>query len=146
MDLSTLENAKGAKKAKFRKGQGRATGNGKTCGKGNKGQGAHNHTKKNGFEGGQLPYARRIPKFGFKNINRKEFSIVSLDKLNVFEDGAEVNPTILIEKGLVKKSLSGVKILAGGKLEKKLNVSANAFSASAKKAIEDLGGSAKTID
>lgn len=146
MDLASLKNAPGSKKDKFRKGQGRGTGNGKTCGKGTKGQGAHNHTKKNGFEGGQLPYARRIPKFGFKNINRKEFAIVQLGRLNAFMDGSEVTLTTLIEKGLVKKSLAGVKILAGGKLERKLNITVNACSASAKEAIEALGGSIKTID
>lgn len=146
MDLASLKNAEGAKKAKFRKGQGRGTGNGKTCGKGNKGQGAHNHTKKNGFEGGQLPYARRIPKFGFKNINRKEFAVVKLERLNVFKDGDKVSLTDLIEKGLVKKTLAGVKILAGGKLERKLDLTVNAISASAKAEVEALGGSITTID
>ena len=140
--LSTLTIAEGSKKEKFRKGQGRGTGNGKTAGKGTKGQGAHGHTKKNGFEGGQLPLARRIPKFGFKNINRKEYAIVKLGSLNVFEEGSSVTVTDLIEKGLVKKELSGVKILSGGELTKKLVIKADAYSASAKAAIEKLGGEA----
>lgn len=141
-NLSTLKCVPGSKTEKFRKGQGRGTGNGKTAGKGTKGQGAHNHTKKNGFEGGQLPLARRLPKFGFKNISRKEYAIVKLADLNAFEEGAEVTVAALIEKGLVKKELSGVKILSGGELTKKLTVKVDAYSASAKAAIEKAGGQA----
>ncbi len=140
--LSNLRIAPGSKTEKFRKGQGRGTGNGKTAGKGTKGQGAHNHTKKNGFEGGQLPLARRLPKFGFKNVSRKEYAIVKLGDLDKFEEGATVTTTDLIEKGMVKKELCGVKILSGGQLTKKLTVKVAAYSASAKKAIEDLGGEA----
>lgn len=140
---STLENlvvTEGSKREHFRRGQGRGTGNGKTAGKGQKGQGAHAHTKKGYFEGGQMPLIRRIPKFGFKNISRKEYAVVDLGKLNAFKDGETVTVTKLIEKGIVKKTLSGVKILSGGTLEKKVNVQVHAISKSAKAAIEALGG------
>jgi len=143
--LNSIEVVAGSKFEHFRKGQGRGTGNGKTAGKGTKGQGAHNHTKKRGFEGGQMPLARRIPKFGFKNISRKEYAIVNVEKLNLFEDGAKVTITDLIEKGLVKKTLDGVKILGKGKLEKKLTVEANAFSKSALEAIAAKGGTAEAV-
>ncbi|MBQ7995873.1 MAG: 50S ribosomal protein L15 [Bacilli bacterium] len=144
--LNDLKNVEGAKHEHFRRGQGLGSGNGKTSGKGQKGQGAHAHTKKRGFEGGQMPLARRIPKFGFKNINRKEYAIVNISRLNVFKDGEEVDATKLIEKGLVKKSLDGIKILGKGTLERKLVVKANAFSASAKEAIEAKGGKAEVIE
>jgi len=143
--LSDLKVVPGSKFEHFRKGQGLGSGNGKTAGKGQKGQGAHAHTKKNGFEGGQMPLNRRLPKFGFTNINRVEYAIVNLDKLNVFKDGEEVTVEKLIEKGIVKKTLSGVKILGKGTLEKSLTVKAHAFSASAKAAIEARGGKAEVI-
>lgn len=145
---STLENlvvTEGSKREHFRRGQGRGTGNGKTAGKGQKGQGAHAHTKKGYFEGGQMPLIRRIPKFGFKNITRKEYAVVDLGKLNAFKDGETVTVTKLIEKGIVKKTLSGVKILSGGTLEKKVNVQVHAISKSAKVAIEALGGTVEVI-
>ena len=145
---STLENlvvTEGSKCEHFRRGQGRGTGNGKTAGKGQKGQGAHAHTKKGYFEGGQMPLIRRIPKFGFKNISRKEYAVVDLGKLNAFKDGETVTVTKLIEKGIVKKTLSGVKILSGGTLEKKVNVQVHAISKSAKVAIEALGGTVEVI-
>lgn len=145
---STLENLvviEGSKREHFRRGQGRGTGNGKTAGKGQKGQGAHAHTKKGYFEGGQMPLIRRIPKFGFKNISRKEYAVVDLGKLNAFKDGETVTVTKLIEKGIVKKTLSGVKILSGGTLEKKVNVQVHAISKSAKAAIEALGGTVEVI-
>ena len=145
---STLENlvvTEGSKREHFRRGQGRGTGNGKTAGKGQKGQGAHAHTKKGYFEGGQMPLIRRIPKFGFKNIGRKEYAVVDLGKLNAFKDGETVTVTKLIEKGIVKKTLSGVKILSGGTLEKKVNVQVHAISKSAKAAIEALGGTVEVI-
>lgn len=145
---STLENLvviEGSKREHFRRGQGRGTGNGKTAGKGQKGQGAHAHTKKGYFEGGQMPLIRRIPKFGFKNISRKEYAVVDLGKLNAFKDGETVTVTKLIEKGIVKKTLSGVKILSGGTLEKKVNVQVHAISKSAKVAIEALGGTVEVI-
>lgn len=145
---STLENlvvTEGSKREHFRRGQGRGTGNGKTAGKGQKGQGAHAHTKKGYFEGGQMPLIRRIPKFGFKNISRKEYAVVDLGKLNAFKDRETVTVTKLIEKGIVKKTLSGVKILSGGTLEKKVNVQVHAISKSAKVAIEALGGTVEVI-
>ncbi len=145
---STLENlvvTEGSKREHFRRGQGRGTGNGKTAGKGQKGQGAHAHTKKGYFEGGQMPLIRRIPKFGFKNISRKEYAVVDLGKLSAFKDGETVTVTKLIEKGIVKKTLSGVKILSGGTLEKKVNVQVHAISKSAKVAIEALGGTVEVI-
>lgn len=143
--LSDIKVVEGSKFEHFRKGQGLGSGNGKTAGKGQKGQGAHAHTKKNGFEGGQMPLNRRLPKFGFRNFTRVEYAIVNLDKLNVFADNEEVTIEKLIEKGIVKKTLSGVKILGKGTLEKTLTVKANAFSASAKEAIESKGGKAEVI-
>jgi len=147
--LNSLRVAEGAQSKRFIKGRGRGSGNGKTAGKGTKGQGAHNHTKKGGFEGGQMPLYRRIPKFGFRKTHtgvKTVYALVNLEQLNVFEDGTEVTPTLLQEKGLVKKQLSGVKILAKGTLSKKLTVKASAFSAAAKKAIEEKGGSAEVIE
>ena len=141
--LSDIKVIEGSKFEHFRKGQERGSGNGKTAGRGQKGQGAHAHTKKNGFEGGQMPINRRIPKFGFKNFNRKEFAVVNLNALEAFEDGATVTVESLIEKGIVKKVLCGVKILGKGELSKKLTVKADAFSASAKAAIEKAGGVAE---
>ena len=146
--LSTLKNAPGARTDSFRKGRGRGTGNGKTAGKGQKGQGAHAHTKANGFEGGQTPVARRLPKFGVRKTHKGRktvYAIVNLDRLNRFEDGTVVNAALLIEKGILKEEFDGVKILGKGTLERKLVVEAKAFSASAKAAIEALGGEAKVL-
>ena len=146
--LSTLKNAPGARTDSFRKGRGRGTGNGKTAGKGQKGQGAHAHTKANGFEGGQTPIARRLPKFGVRKTHKGRktvYAIVNLDRLNRFEDGATVNAAALIEQGVIKAELDGVKVLGKGTLTKKLVVEAKAFSASAKAAIEALGGEAKVL-
>lgn len=143
--LSNLVVVEGSKKEHFRKGQGLGSGNGKTAGKGQKGQGAHAHTKKHGFEGGQMPLARRLPKFGFKNSGRIEYAVVNLDALNAFADDSEVTETALIEKGLVKDALDGIKILGKGTLAKKLVVKAHAFSATAAKAIADKGGKAEVI-
>ena len=147
--LHTLSNVEGARIDSFRKGRGRGSGNGKTAGKGMKGQGAHAHTKKNGYEGGQTPIARRLPKFGFRKSHKNRhivFATVNLEELNVFNDGDVVNAATLLEKNIVKKELDGVKILGRGKLTKKLVVEAKAFSATAKKAIEDNGGQAKVIE
>ena len=147
--LSSLKNAEGARIDSFRKGRGRGTGNGKTAGKGTKGQGAHNHTKKGGFEGGQMPIYRRLQKFGSRKTHtgvKIEYAVVNLEKLNVFEDGATVTTALILEKGLVKKELSGVKILGKGTLSKKLTVQVAAFSASAKAAIEAAGGKAEVIE
>lgn len=145
-NLHTLKVVEGSRKEHFRKGQGLGSGNGKTAGKGQKGQGAHAHTKKNGFEGGQMPLARRIPKYGFNNNVKVIRAVVNLDALNEhFEDGATVTMEALVEKGLVKSLANGVKILGTGALEKKLTVQATAFSASAKAAIEAKGGVAEEI-
>ncbi len=144
-DLNSLKVVKGSKFEHFRRGQGLGSGNGKTAGKGQKGQGAHAHTKKHGFEGGQMPLARRLPKYGFNNPTRREFAIVNLASLNVFNDGDVVDETVLFAKGLVKNTTNGIKILAKGSLGKKLTVKAHAFSAGAKKAIEAKGGIAEVI-
>ena len=147
--LHNLQNAEGARSDSFRKGRGRGSGNGKTAGKGQKGQGAHAHTKKNGFEGGQTPVARRLPKFGVRKTHtgvKTVYATVNLDKLNVFKDGTVVNAALLIEKGIVKHELGGIKILGKGELSKKLTVEAKAFSASGKSAIEAKGGEAKVIE
>ncbi len=144
-NLNSLVVMPGSKKEHFRKGQGIGSGNGKTAGKGQKGQGAHAHTKKRGFEGGQMPLARRLPKFGFKNLARVEKAIVNVGLLNSFEDGATIDAKVLLEKGLIKSDINGIKILGSGKLSKKLTVKADAFSASAKKAIEEAGGVAEEV-
>ena len=148
-NLHNLHNAPGAKTDAFRKGRGRGSGNGKTAGKGTKGQGAHAHTKKNGFEGGQTPIARRLPKFGARKTHHNNPTVYATISLNTlekyFQEGETVTTAILLEKKIIKRELSGVKVLGNGKLTKKLVVEAKAFSASAKKAIEDLGGEAKVI-
>ena len=114
-----------------------------------KGQGAHAHTKKNGFEGGQTPIARRLPKFGARKTHHNNPTVYATISLNTlekyFQEGETVTTALLLEKKIIKKELSGVKVLGNGKLTKKLVVEAKAFSASAKKAIEDLGGEAKVI-
>jgi large subunit ribosomal protein L15 len=146
--LSSLAVVSGSKKDHFVKGRGRGTGNGKTAGKGTKGQGAHNHTKKGGFEGGQNPLYRRLPKFGARKTHtgvKTVYATVNLEKLNLFKEGSTVTAVELKEAGLVKKEFSGVKILGNGTLSKKLTVKATAFSASAKAAIEKVGGTAEVI-
>ncbi|WP_071458966.1 50S ribosomal protein L15 [Bacillus massilinigeriensis] len=146
MKLHELKPAEGSRKERKRKGRGIGSGNGKTAGKGHKGQNARSGGGvRPGFEGGQTPLFRRLPKRGFTNINRKEYAIVNLDALNRFEDGTEVTPELLIETGLVKKELAGIKILANGKLEKKLTVKAQKFSSAAKEAIEAAGGQLEVI-
>ena len=149
-NLSDIKVVPGSKFEHFRRGQGIGTGNGKTAGKGQKGQGAHAHTKKNGFEGGQTPIARRLPKFGVRKThkNRKTvYAAVNLFRLeSSFKDGETVNAATLIEKGIIKNEFDGVKILAKGELTKKLTVEAKAFSGKAKEAIESVGGTAKVIE
>ena len=142
MDLSNLSPAEGSVMSdNFRRGRGHGSGNGKTAGKGHKGQKARSGAPRPGFEGGQMPLYRRIPKRGFTNRNRKEFVAINIR----FDNGAEVTVDTLIESGIVKNPKDGIKILANGELTKKLNVKANAFSASAKEKIEALGGSCEVI-
>ena len=146
MDLSNLRPADGAKQSdNFRRGRGHGSGNGKTAGKGHKGQKARSGAPRPGFEGGQMPLYRRIPKRGFKNRNTKEIVAINLDRLECFDNDAVVTVDALIEAGIVSNPRDGVKILGNGELTKKLNVQVNAFSASAKEKIEALGGKAEVI-
>ncbi len=146
MELSNLQPAKGSKQSdNFRRGRGHGSGNGKTAGKGHKGQKARSGAPRIGFEGGQMPLYRRIPKRGFKNRNTKEIIAVNMSKLEVFEDGATVTIDAMKEVGIIKNPKDGVKILGYGELTKKLTVCANAFSATAKEKIESLGGKAEVI-
>ncbi|GIN87825.1 50S ribosomal protein L15 [Heyndrickxia sporothermodurans] len=146
MKLHELKPAEGSRKERNRVGRGIGSGNGKTAGKGHKGQNARSGGGvRLGFEGGQTPLFRRLPKRGFTNINRKDYAIVNLDVLNRFEDGTEITPVLLIETGVVSKEKAGIKILAKGKLEKKLSVKAHKFSSAAKEAIEAAGGSVEVI-
>ncbi len=137
MKLHELKPAEGSRKVRNRVGRGIGSGNGKTAGKGHKGQNARSGGGvRLGFEGGQTPLFRRLPKRGFTNINRKEFAIVNLSTLNRFEDGTEVTPELLLETGVISKLNDGVKVLASGAVEKKLTVKAHKFSSSAKERIE----------
>ena len=144
MDLSNLRPAEGSKHSdNFRRGRGHGSGNGKTAGKGHKGQKARSGAPRPGFEGGQMPLYRRIPKRGFTCRNSKEIVSVNVSALERFENDTVVTVDTLIEAGLVKNPRDGVKILGNGELTKKLTVQANAFSASAKEKIEALGGNAE---
>ena len=146
MKLHELKPAEGSRKVRNRVGRGIGSGNGKTAGRGHKGQNARSGGGvRPGFEGGQNPLFRRLPKRGFTNINRKEYAIVNLDALNRFEDGAEVTPALLLETGIVSNEKAGIKILGHGTLSVKLNVKAHKFSASAKEAIENAGGTTEVI-
>lgn len=146
MKLYELSPAEGASKDAFRKGRGIGSGNGKTSGKGHKGQKARSGGGvRPGFEGGQMPLIRRIPKRGFTNIFAKPYAHVNVQALNAFEDGAVVDAAALKEAGLVKKAPYGVKVLAEGELTKKLTVKASAFSEAAKKKIEAAGGTTEVI-
>jgi len=146
MKLHELQPAEGSRKTRNRVGRGIGSGNGKTAGKGHKGQNARSGGGvRLGFEGGQTPLFRRLPKRGFTNINRKDYAIVNLDTLNRFEDGTEVTPVLLIETGVVSKEKAGIKILAKGNVEKKLTVKAHKFSSAAKEAIEAAGGTIEVI-
>ena len=146
MNLSELRPAAGSKhNDNFRKGRGHGSGNGKTAGKGHKGQKARSGAPRPGFEGGQMPLYRRLPKRGFKNRNSKEIVSLNVDVLNRFEDGTEVTVETLIETGVVRNPKDGVKILGNGELTKKLDVKVNAFSASAIEKIQALGGKAEVI-
>ncbi|OLS34973.1 50S ribosomal protein L15 [Bacillus sp. MRMR6] len=146
MKLHELKPAEGSRKERKRLGRGIGSGQGKTAGKGHKGQNARSGGGvRLGFEGGQTPLFRRLPKRGFTNINRKEYAIVNLDVLNQFEEGTEVTPELLIETGVVKNERAGIKILAKGNVEKKLTVKAHKFSSTAKEAIEAVGGTTEVI-
>lgn len=146
MKLNELRNVEGAKTKKTRAGRGLGSGLGKNCGTGNKGQKSRSGgLKAPGFEGGQTPLYRRLPKFGFTNGSRKEYAIVNVSSLNKFAEGTEVTPTLLVEAGLVKAEKDGVKILGNGELNVKLVVKAHKFSASAKAAIEKLGGTVEVL-
>ena len=146
MELSNLQPAEGSKHSNnFRRGRGHGSGNGKTAGKGHKGQKARSGAPRIGFEGGQMPLYRRLPKRGFKNRNHKEIVAINLGALEVFDNGATVDTDALIEQGIVKNPKDGVKILGNGELTKKLNVKVSAYSESAKEKIEKLGGTAEVI-
>ena len=146
MNLHELSPAAGSKKAVKRIGRGAGSGNGKTAGKGHKGQKARaGRGMRPGYEGGQMPLQRRVPKRGFNNVFRTEYNVVNLSALNQFEDGATVDIQALMDKGLVKGLKDGVKVLGNGELTRKLTVSANAFSKSAKEKIEAAGGKAEVL-
>ncbi len=146
MDLSNLRPADGAKQSdNFRRGRGHGSGNGKTAGKGHKGQKARSGGTRPGFEGGQMPLYRRIPKRGFTNRNTKTIVGINVSALEVFDNDAVVSVETLKEAGIVKNARDGVKILGNGELTKKLTVQANAFSAGAAAKIEALGGKAEVI-
>lgn len=145
MNLNELQPSEGSRVARTRKGRGRSAGNGKTSGRGQKGQKARSKTRL-GFEGGQMPLYRRIPKRGFTSMNRKEYALVNLSTLNDrFEDGAEVTPAALVKAGIVKNEKVDVKVLGNGEISKKLTVKAQKFSASASAAIEAAGGKTEVI-
>ena len=146
MELSNLQPAAGSKHSdNFRRGRGHGSGNGKTAGKGHKGQKARSGAPRIGFEGGQMPLYRRLPKRGFLNRNTKEIIAINISALEKFEDGATVDIAALVEAGVIKNPKDGVKILGNGELTKKLTVQVNAFSASAVEKIEALGGKAEVI-
>ena len=146
MDLSNLRPAEGSRHSdNFRRGRGHDSGNGKTAGKGHKGQKARSGAPRIGFEGGQMPLYRRLPKRGFKNRNRKEIVSINISALEVFENDSTVDVQALMEKGIVKNPGDGVKILGNGELTKKLNVKADAFSASATEKIQALGGTTEVL-
>ncbi|MCR5651138.1 MAG: 50S ribosomal protein L15 [Lachnospiraceae bacterium] len=146
MELSNLSPAAGSKHNRYRKGRGHASGNGKTAGYGHKGQKARSGAPRTGFEGGQMPLYRRLPKRGFQNYNHKEIVTLNVSDLEkYYEDGATVVSEDLIERGIIKDTLDGLKILGNGEIKKKLTVKANAFSAAAKEKIEAAGGKAEVI-
>ena len=146
MNLSELKPAAGSKQSNaFRRGRGHGSGNGKTAGKGHKGQKARSGAPRPGFEGGQLPLYRRLPKRGFSNINHKDIVGINVELLNAFDDGAEVTVAALVERGIVSNPKDGVKILGNGELTKKLDVKVNAYSAGAAEKIQAEGGKAEVI-
>ena len=146
MKLNELSPAAGSAKAAWRKGRGPGSGNGKTAGKGHKGQNARSGGGvRPGFEGGQLPLYRKLPKRGFTNIFATKYVIVNVEQLNAFEDGAVVDVNALLEKKIIRKELDGLKVLGNGEITKKITVKAAIFSASAKEKIEAAGGKAEVV-
>ena len=146
MKLHELGYTEGARRSSYRVGRGIGSGNGKTSGKGHKGQNARSGGGvRLGFEGGQNPLFRRLPKRGFNNVSRIDYAIVNVEDLEVFEDGVEVTPTLLKEAGLVRKEYDGIKILGNGTLTKKLTVKANKFTATASEKIKALGGTPEEV-
>ena len=146
MDLSNLHAAEGSKQSNnFRRGRGHGSGNGKTAGKGHKGQKARSGAPRIGFEGGQMPLYRRIPKRGFTNRNTKDIVAINVSALERFDNDTDVTVEMLIESGVIKNPQDGVKILGKGELTKKLNVKVNAVSESAKAKIEAAGGTCEVI-
>lgn len=146
MKLHELQTSPGSRRSRKRVGRGTSSGYGKTAGRGQKGQLARSGGKTRlGFEGGQMPLFRRMPKRGFNNINRKEYAIINLDDLNQFRAGSEVNARVLLEAGVIKKELSGINLLANGELKKKLTVKVNKVSKAAKEAVEAAGGTIEVI-
>ena len=146
MKLNELSPAAGSAKAAWRKGRGPGSGNGKTAGKGHKGQNARSGGGvRPGFEGGQLPLYRKLPKRGFTNIFATKYAIVNVEQLNAFENGAVVDVNALLEKKIIRKELDGLKVLGGGEITKKITVKAAIFSASAKEKIEAAGGKAEVV-
>ncbi len=146
MKLHELSPAQGSAKARYRKGRGPGSGNGKTAGRGHKGQNARSGGGvRPGFEGGQLPIYRRLPKRGFNNHFAKEYAIINVGRLNEFDEGSVINVQTLLECGMLNKALDGLKVLGNGELTKKLTVEASVFSATAKEKIEAAGGKAQVI-
>ena len=146
MELSNLQPAEGSKHSdNFRRGRGHGSGNGKTAGKGHKGQKARSGAPRPGFEGGQMPLYRRLPKRGFKCRNSKDIVAINVSELNRFEDGAEVTPAALLASGAISRLGDGVKILGNGEITKKINLKVNAVSETAKTKIEAAGGTVEVI-
>ena len=146
MKLHELQPTAGSRRDNWRKGRGEGSGNGKTAGKGHKGQNSRSGGGvRLGFEGGQLPLFRALPKRGFKNVNHVNYAVINVSALEKFEAGTLVTPTLLIEKGLVRKECDGIKVLGNGKLSKALTVQAHKFSKSAEKAISEAGGKIEVI-
>ena len=146
MKLHELQPTAGSRQENWRKGRGEGSGNGKTAGKGHKGQNARSGGGvRLGFEGGQLPLFRALPKRGFKNVNHVNYAVINVSALERFEAGTLVTPTLLVESGLVRKEYDGIKVLGNGKLSKSLTVQANKFSKSAEKAISEAGGKIEVI-
>ena len=146
MKLHELQPTAGSRRDNWRKGRGEGSGNGKTAGKGHKGQNSRSGGGvRLGFEGGQLPLFRALPKRGFKNVNHVNYAVINVSALEKFEAGTLVTPTLLIESGLVRKECDGIKVLGNGKLSKALTVQAHKFSKSAEKAISEAGGKIEVI-